>query len=168
MRGTSLWLAAGLAVAMGGLAFAQTPAAEGERPGRFIMQPVEGGILRMDTESGAMSLCTRQAGSLACAPVADERGTPREIERLGRENQELRAELKRLEELLGHGGDRGFGDKGPGDKGMGGDRQARRSPKFELPSEEDVDKALGYLDRMLKKFRERMRDFDGGGRGTPL
>ena len=35
-----------------------TPEGE-ERGGRFVMTPVEGGFLRMDTLTGAVSLCQR-------------------------------------------------------------------------------------------------------------
>ena len=43
-------------------------------------------------------------------------------------------------------------------------------PKLELPSEEDVDKALSYMERMFKKFRDKLKelDKDGSGKGTPL
>ena len=57
-------------------------------------------------------------------------------------------------------------------------------PEFELPDykglkveresrvigDEDVDKALNYIERMVKKFRDRLRDFESGTekKGTPL
>lgn len=140
------------------VASARAAPPEAERQGRFIMQPVEGGFLRMDTETGAMSMCARKDGAFACAPVADERAAAREGERLAGENQQLRAEIRRLEEMLG------LGDKPQGE------RHARRQPRFELPSEEDVDKAIGYIERMMKKFRDKLKDLDGSGsgKGTPL
>lgn len=137
-------------------ALAAAPGA-GERPGRFLMQPVEGGVIRMDTETGAMELCVRRGEKLACEPVEETRAARSDVQRLEAENRELKAEIKRLEEMLG------LGDK------PGGERPARRSPKFELPTEEDLDKAMSYIERMIKKFREKMKDLESGSvKGTQL
>jgi hypothetical protein len=37
-----------------------------------------------------------------------------------------------------------------------------------LPTEEDVDRALSYAQRMLKKFKEKIRELTEEGKGTPL
>lgn len=141
-----------------------------ERPGRYIMQPVDGGALRMDSETGAMSLCTRRNGAFACEPVQDERTAQKELERLGTENRELKGEIKRMEEMLGLGDkpQAGAPGTGPGQQ-PSEERPVSRSPKFELPTEEDLDKALSYAERMLKKFREKWKDIERGtGRGRDL
>ena len=58
-----------------------TPETE-ERGGRSVMTPVEGGFLRMDSLTGAVSLCQRTGGKWACEAVADDRRTlETEIER---------------------------------------------------------------------------------------
>lgn len=146
MRRPTILATAMLLVAGAGVAFATQPPQQ-ERLGRYTMQPVEGGFLRLDTESGAVSLCTKQASGFACESVPDGRAQPTELERLAAENRELRAEVMRLSEQRG----------------------SHRERKFELPSEEDVDKALNYIDRMVKKFRDRFKDLEGGpGKGTPL
>lgn len=134
--------------------WAQTPQPQPERPARYAMQPVDGGaVLRLDTETGAMALCSRRDNQMTCETVAIA-DADKEVDRLTRENRELKADIKRLEDLLAG-------------SPSTGKRHAERSPKFELPSEEDVDKALSYLERMFKKFRDRMKDLEGG-RGTPL
>ena len=123
-----------------------------ERPGRFMLQPADGGFIRLDTATGDISLCVRAGASVECKPVKDDRDMQREMARLVDENRELKAEIKRLEGMLGL-------DGGPG----------KPKPRLELPSEEDVDKALGYVERMFKKFRDKLRELDGGGgKGTPL
>lgn len=121
-----------------------------EKSGRYTLQPIDGGFLRMDTETGAMSLCTKRGAAVACEPVADQRASQGEVDRLMQENRALREDLKRLEELVT----------------ADGGKKPARGPKFEMPSEEDIDKAMSYVERMLKKFREKMKDLDQSGRGT--
>lgn len=119
-----------------------------QRPGRFSLQPVDGGVLRLDTQTGAVSLCTGRGATWSCTAVSDQRQIS-EAERLAAENRELKAENHRLAEQL-----------------------AATPPvgkRFELPSERDVDAALDYAERMMKRFKERLKAFDGGsGRGTPM
>ncbi len=144
--------AAALVVAFTGLAAAAPPEPT-DRPGRFTMQPADGGFLRLDTVTGDVSLCARAAGTFECRPVKDDRDLQAEMARLSAENKELRAEVKRLEDLLA--------------------ADAKPAPKFELPKEEDVDKALSYLERMVKKFRDKMKGLEQPsdppkGKGTQL
>lgn len=122
------------------------PPGDADQPGRFVMQPVDGGIMRLDTRTGAVALCTRKGTSFACEPVPDSRAPESELARLAAENRELKDRLARLEA------------EGPA---------ARKS--LELPSEAEVDKALDYFERMVKKFRDRMKNLEGSsGKGTPL
>ena len=118
-----------------------------ERGGRFVMTPVEGGFLRMDTLTGAVSMCQRTGGKWACEAVADDRRTlETEMERLGAENRQLNSTVKRLEEMLA--------------LPEGDDRRADKGSKFQLPSEEEVDRALGYMQRLMRKFKDKMRELD--------
>ena len=72
-------------------AFGSVPASAQERPQRFTMTPTEGGFVRLDTETGAVSICTRRDGAWACEPMPEERqALSREIERLQTENKRLR------------------------------------------------------------------------------
>lgn len=150
MRTTTMILAGLAVLAMSAAASAQTALPQpAERPGRYAMQPVEGGFARLDTETGAVSLCSKKGTGFSCDPVADERGLQKEIDRLNAENRELHAELKRLAEQQSQG---------------------REGKRMELPSEEDVDKALNYMERLVKKFRDKMKELEGNGsgKGTPL
>ena len=99
-----------------------------EKPGRYVMSPAEGGgFMRMDTETGAMSLCQRRAEQWVCAPVNDAGQAERdEAARLRGENAELRATKKHLEEMLGVAGDRAQAQR-PAEK-----------PTFRVPSEKDT------------------------------
>ena len=120
-----------------------------ERSGRYVMTPVEGGFLRMDTQTGAVSQCQRLSGIWKCEAVPDDRrAADSEVERLSAENRELRSTVKRLEDLLALPGE-------------GQDRRAERGgPKMQLPSEEDVDKAMTYIQRMMRKFKEKLREME--------
>lgn len=126
---------------------------DSDRPGRYAMQPVDGGFLRLDTETGAVSHCAKQGIEFACQPIRDERSEAKEVDKLRSENAELRAEVKRLTDQIVQAP--------PTD-----------SPKkFELPSEQDVDKAMDYVERMVKKFRDRLKSLEKDsppGKGTQL
>lgn len=64
---------------------------------RYVVSEVEGGILRVDRLSGAVSMC-RQRGEWECKLVADDRDAMlREIEDLRMENRRLRRQLARVD-----------------------------------------------------------------------
>ena len=107
---------------------------------RFSMVPVDGGFLRMDTDTGTVSLCTKKAGAWACETVPDD------YKAIQEENAALKRELGELR------GDR---------------KTAKADRKLELPTEEEVDKAIGQFDKYLKKFKgliEKYQSPDGPGR----
>ena len=57
------------------------------------MTPVADGFLRLDTQSGQVSLCTITAGQAQCRASADERAAlEAEIDRLAKENAALRVQ----------------------------------------------------------------------------
>ena len=120
-----------------------------ERPpvpasGRYAMTPVDGGFLRMDTDTGTVSLCARKTGNWSCETVPDDYKTiQKEADRLAHENASLRRELSELRR-----------DGGPPSKSS--------ERKLELPSEEEVDKAIGQLEKYLKKFKGLIERQTGG------
>ena len=124
-------------------------------PGRYSMSPTEGGFVRLDTQTGVMSLCRGKAEAWSCTDMPESADASRKrAEDLDKENQKLKDEIKRLEETFGLAEGAPSGDK----------------PKFTMPDEKDVDKAFDYLETMIKKFRERMKKLEEkeGGNGTPL
>ena len=36
----------------------------------------------------------------------------------------------------------------------------RRGRRLQLPSEEEVDRALGYMQRLMRKFKDKLRELD--------
>ena len=135
---------------------AGTPASADERAGRFTMTPANGGFIRLDTVTGAVSFCRGQDPSQwSCTLMPDgQQAMQKQIDDLKAENQTLKDELKRMEDVFVQGGKPGEGR--PGEPHPGGDGRPSGGGKMELPSEQDVDKAFDYLEKMMKKFRDRM------------
>jgi hypothetical protein len=121
-----------------------------ERAGRYVMTPTEGGFLRLDSQTGAVSICQRNSGKWSCDAVPDDRrALEGEIDRLNEENKSLNGAIKRLEELLA------LPDSD--DKSR---RAQKQGPKLTLPSEQDVDRAMSYIQRMMRKFKDKLREME--------
>jgi hypothetical protein len=133
------------------------PLSAEEASGRYTMSPTDGGAIRLDTKTGAMALCTRKGDDrLACEDMADSQRKLLDANaRLEAENKSLKEQVRHLEETLG----------------LGEGQADAAKPKLSLPSEEDVDKAFDYLEKMLSKLRERMEKLEkkrGPGDGSAL
>lgn len=112
------------------------PAATGTENGRFVLRETPDGLLRMDSRTGAISLCTRTSGSLACRLVPDDRAVlEQEVERLKAENDALK-----------RGGAQAARPNQPGGEGM------------TLPSDAEVDRALSLAERIWRRLRGMIRE----------
>lgn len=132
--------AALIATGLSGAAYAETPGPGGSASGRFSMSPVEGGFLRLDSETGAVAICARSgSGEWACKAVEGPMSgsSLSDLSRLEEENRELKDRIRSLEDL-----------------------NAPPGGKAQLPTEEEIDQALSYLERVYKKFRDRMKDLE--------
>jgi hypothetical protein len=70
----------------------ETPSIIAPEAEHFTLQPVEGGFIRLDKRSGAVSFCTAKNGISVCRLGADERATMEaELERLRAENARLKS-----------------------------------------------------------------------------
>lgn len=138
-----LVLLAALAAPLSALpALAQTPGAVpaapgGDTLGRFVLRETPDGLLRMDTRTGHMSLCSRASGSFTCRLVPDDKvALEQEIER-------LKAELDTVKRS---------GALAARPAQPGGD------PSLNLPSDAEVDRALSLAERIWRRLRGMIRE----------
>lgn len=132
--------------------------AAGEKQSRYTMSPADGGgFVRLDTETGQMSLCQRREGDWSCRDMTEPHGgLPQEVDRLREENRRLKAEIRQMEDIM------------LGDKRAEAPQKESRGLEFKLPSEQDIDSAMDYVTRMVRKFREKMKELEAESKGTPL
>jgi len=119
--------------------------------GRYSMIPgPEGdGALRLDTQTGAVTLCNRGQAGWMCRSVADDRlALQSEIERLLRENRALRSEIESLKERP----DSTLERQPPPAAAPGPDN----NPQLRLPNEQDVKRLVAFVERMVRRFQGMM------------
>lgn len=122
-----------LAAILGSQAFVGAHAAEE----RYRLEKTDHGYVRMDTRTGAMSICEEQSGELVCKPAADERDASRE------QIEHLEAAVRALEKRVA--------------------ALERNLPSVQvpaLPSEEEFDKGMDYMDRLLRRLMGIVKDME--------
>ncbi|MFY9655964.1 MAG: hypothetical protein WAK01_05155 [Methylocystis sp.] len=135
---TLLWLAAAALAAPSAFAQATNPPLAEAPVERFSMTPADGGFLRLDKQTGAVSFCTVEGGASVCRAGPDERATlEKEVAQLKRENAELKAgrELSR--------------------------DQSGASP---LPKEEEFERALSFAERFIRRMVPVLKEESAGDR----
>jgi hypothetical protein len=95
--------------------------------------PTNDGFLEVETSTGAVRECKRTVEGYRCAAPSSEK-LQSEVERLTRDNDELRRRL------------------GPGTRGM-----SPRTPGS-VRSDEDVERALGVMERFIRRFMNILRE----------
>ncbi len=110
---------------MPGLALAQE--AEGQR---FQLERTEDGLVRLDRQSGAISLCREENGTLSCRMAADERAAYEQ------ELDLLEKRVTALEERLKEG-----------------------VPSRDLPGEAEIEQSLSIMERFMRRFMAIIQEF---------
>ncbi|MET3593257.1 flagellar motility protein MotE (MotC chaperone) [Mesorhizobium shonense] len=120
-----------------------------EETDRYRLEKSANGYVRMDTQTGAMSICEEHSGQLVCKMAADERAAFQdEIDRLQNSVKALDERVTRLENTP----------------------SARLESN--LPSEEDFNKTMNYMERFFRRFMDIVKDMDrengdGGAKPDP-
>lgn len=155
-------------VALCGGAAAADPLPDNEN-GRFTFTPSADGVTRLDTRTGKVSTCKDKGNGWACEAVADDRAAfeaeigrlQGDVDRLTREAQALRVENDSLKTQLTQRGPTVSGkideampktDKIPVPEVTSKDGQ--RKLEIPLPSDQDVDRVMGFLERAWRRLIE--------------
>jgi hypothetical protein len=104
---------------------------------RYTLEKTDNGYVRMDRRTGEMSLCEERSGQLVCKLAADERAAfQADTERLEAAIEALEERVTRLESGL--------------------------TTKLDqaLPTEEEFEKTMGYMERFLRRFMGIAKDFE--------
>ena len=116
------------------------PSSEG---GRYSFSKVDAGFLRLDTQTGAVSVCSQRTVGWACQAVPEDRAVlENEIARLRSENVTLK------KEILAHGLPLPAGAM-PEAPGTGDG-----SVTLRLPDNAEIDHAMALVGRLWQRFVE--------------
>jgi len=126
-----------LAVALSG-----PDAAFSQEAGRYTMEKSDKGYVRLDTRTGDVSVCAEQSGQMVCKMAADDRRAYED------DLASLEARVKKLEEQVA-----AYGKLPP-------------VVRDTLPSEEEFEKSMSYMERFFRRFMDIVKSFDGGSDGT--
>jgi hypothetical protein len=146
-REESIMIQYGIAVAFAAVLLAAPAAADEATPdtagGRYLFSKQADGFLRLDTQSGAVALCSQQSVGWACKAAPEDRSVlENEIARLQTENAALK------QEVLSHGLALPSGMAPEPSGAQNGQSSVR------LPSDADVDRVIAFFGRVWQRFVE--------------
>ena len=99
---------------------------------RYTLEKSESGFVRLDRQTGAVTLCTEADGTLTCRMAADERAAY---------DEDLARLEKRVEAL---------------EKQIADGTAARSG---ELPSDAEIDRSIGIMERFMRAFFGLVQEF---------
>ena len=105
--------------------------------GRYTFSELQGSMLRLDSRTGQVSVCSKRPAGWACEAVQDERtALENEIARLQGENATLKKEM--------------FAHNIP----LPGGVKGRRKPEvtIELPSDADLDRVMAFAEKIWRRL----------------
>ena len=125
------------AAALGALAALPVAAQDAER---YRLERTDDGYVRLDTQTGAMTLCREADGRLVCTPAAQGAESASETESLRKRLRILEGRVSALES---------------------------GAPVAGLPPEEEFERGIGYMERFFRMFMGLVREFEGDRAPSP-
>lgn len=110
----------------------------GNKNGRYRLEGTETGYVRLDTQTGAISVCTQQKGPLVCKMAAEDRDA------YENDIADLQARVKKLEAQVA---------------AMG---KVEGSKASALPSEQEFEQSMSYMERFMRRFMDLAKSFESG------
>lgn len=137
MLNTSITVIRSLAVSglLGSILLASSAMAE--ENGRYRLEGTENGYVRLDTRTGAISVCTEQQGQLICKMATEDR------EAYENDIAALQDRVKKLEDTV-----------------AGLQKGGQAQSKSALPSEQEFEQSMSYMERFMRRFMEITKSFD--------
>jgi hypothetical protein len=134
-----------IAVAFAAVCFSAPVRADEPMPdsggGRYTFNKTIDGVVRLDTKTGEVALCSQRTVGWACQAAPEDRAAfESEIARLRRENAALK------QSLLSHGLPLPNGMMPEPSGGQG------NNITIQLPDDAAIDRAMSYLDRVWRNF----------------
>ncbi len=119
--------------------------------GRFIFSRVDGGILRLDSLSGQVALCSQRSAGWTCQAVAEERAAfDSEVARLKAEVDSLKTEIAALRAPA-------VPPRPPAELSPPGSDS--KSSGLKLPTDEDLKWARAVIEKVWRQFVDMVADF---------
>ncbi|WP_265516435.1 hypothetical protein [Nitratireductor luteus] len=104
---------------------------------RFQLERAEDGYVRMDTQTGAISICKDRSGQIVCTLAADERAAyENDLDALRGRVASLEARVEALE------------------RGSAGRESS------DLPSEEEFEQTLSLMERFFRRFMDIVKGLE--------
>jgi hypothetical protein len=146
-------LAAAAIFSLAGIAMAAAQPMPDTENGRYALSPVDDGVIRLDTRTGAVSTCNNTGTGWACYAAPDERAAlDAEIGRLQADNEKLKAELAARDSTVAGKIDEPLPKtdslKKPEPKVADGERKI----EIPLPSDRDMDRMMSFLEQAWKRL----------------
>ena len=102
--------------------------------GRYMLKQAGNGVVRLDTETGALSPCTEVNNEWTCGGLAnDSDALEKKVHDLTRENEAMKRKIASLEKQL---------------KAAKNDQDSI----FGLPSDKDIDRMMTFMENIMRRF----------------
>ncbi|MBV2142438.1 hypothetical protein KUG47_02870 [Falsochrobactrum sp. TDYN1] len=109
---------------------------DAQEAGRYRLEKTETGYVRLDTRTGALSVCNEQQAQLVCKMATEDR------EAYENDISGLQVRVKKLEDKVAA-------------------LEKSGSPAAStLPTEDEFEKSMSYMERFMRRFMDIARSFD--------